>query len=311
MMRALLKVLTSVRLAAVLIVLIALCSLTATFVPQKQSPDFYRSHYPSPIADLLLYSGYSVFFRSVPFFVLVGLFFVNLAACAAHRFVTRAARQAPRRFGPDIVHAGLLLIVIAGVLSLAGREETMLALKEGERRALPGGYAVTLTSFEYRRYPDGRPANWTSRLKVEKDGTTTDEAVEVNRPLFLGAVTLYQSSFQEFATASLDSPSGSFTLGGNEAVDTGAGAFVFLGPAAEPGSALFGRLDQTESRVVERETALPGGRIGPLVFKGVAVSYATGLQAVIDPSSWLVIPALVVTAAGLVLTVIQKLKESR
>ncbi|MBN2354310.1 MAG: cytochrome c biogenesis protein ResB [Spirochaetales bacterium] len=305
------KLLTSVRLAVVLIALITLCSLTATFIPQKQAPEYYRSHYPAVAADAIVFSGYADFFHSAPFFILAGLFFINLSACTVNRFVSRVMRGAPRRYGPDIIHAGLLLTVIAGVLSLINRWETVITLREGDRRLFPDGSVVTLASFEYRRYPDGRPEAWISRLKVEKDGKTTEAAVEVNHPLFLGAVTLYQSSFDERATAYLDSPEGHFTLWKNEAVETGEGTFVFLGADTAPGSALFGLLDPAETRVVERRTAAPGGRIGPLVLRRVEVSYATGLQAVVDPSSWLVIPALIVAAAGLVLTVIQKLKEQR
>ncbi len=303
----LIKVLTSVRLAVALIALIALCSLAATFIPQKQAPEFYRSHYPAPVADLIVSSGYGDYFRSVPFFILAALFFSNLSACAVNRFVSRAARGAPRRYGPDILHAGLLLTVIAGVLSLATRQEAALTLRKGDRSALADGYTVTLSSFEYHRYPDGRPEAWISRLIVEKDDRSTEAVVEVNHPLFLGNVTLYQISYN--SAAFLDSPQGSFTLENNEAVETGQGTFVFLGPDAAPGSALFGLLDPGESRVVERMTAAPGGQIGPLVLRRVEESYATVLQVVRDPSSWLVVPALIVAAAGLFLTMIQKLKE--
>jgi uncharacterized membrane protein YhhN len=53
-----------------------------------------------------------------------------------------------------------------------------------------------------------------------------------------------------------------------------------------------------------------GGTVGSMSLKQVFTYYITGLQAVRDPASWLVVASLVISAAGLVLTMLQKRREA-
>jgi hypothetical protein len=299
-----------IRLAVVLIILITFGSVLATIIPQHQPADFYSSRYSTAFADLILFFSINDFFHSAVFYGLIDAFFVDLTVCSVVRIVTRLSSRAPKRFGPDLIHLGLLLVIIAGVISSMAREEIAFSMNPGESRALPGGYRITLVSFDFKRYPDGRPKDWISHLLVAKDGASTQYEIEVNRPLTLGGVTLYQSSYQEFSSALLTNGSGQIELLKNEGIETADGTFAFLGPGAVTGSGLFARLTKN-GEIMERLTVNPGGKIGTMTVRQVFDYYTTVLQAIRDPSSWLVILALTTAAAGLILTLVLRRKEAR
>ncbi len=298
-----------IRAAVVVIILIAVLSLLATFVPQRQPAEFYTTRYPAFAAGLIVFFSFNDFFRSAVFLILTGLFFVDLALCSLIRLVTRISTRAPKRFGPDVIHLGLLLVIMAGVFSFAAREEFSFSMKPGDTRNFPGGYRVSLVSFEFKRYPDGRPADWISRVRVTRAGRTTEEAIEVNHPLTLGGVTLYQSSYQEFASVQLSGDAGTIEVMQHESFSTADGTFAFLRPGSSPGSAVFGRLS-TAGAIMDYAAVENGGTVGSMSLKQVFTYYITGLQAVRDPASWLVIVALVISAAGLLLTMLQKRREA-
>ena len=63
-MRKFLDFLRSMRLALILIAYLAATGVLATLVPQGREPEFYAGAYPKLVADLILSSGFSSFFRS-------------------------------------------------------------------------------------------------------------------------------------------------------------------------------------------------------------------------------------------------------
>ena len=75
----------------------------ATLVPQRLPDSWYQAHYSSLAYTLIYALGMEEFFRSALFLVPVGIFTINLGVCAVDRFVRRAHRGAPNRFGPDLV----------------------------------------------------------------------------------------------------------------------------------------------------------------------------------------------------------------
>jgi cytochrome c biogenesis protein len=129
-------------------------------------------------------------------------------ALAARRYRTRELRKdgtarllARRRmlgaFGADVVHIGLLAILAGGVLSgLMGRKND-LVLTRGTPVDVPrAGFRVRLEEFLTEYYPDGAVKDWKSRLSVLEGGTTVlTRTVEVNHPLAHKGVRLYQSSY--------------------------------------------------------------------------------------------------------------------
>ncbi len=164
-MRDFWKTLTSIKLAITLIAVIGVGSLLATVVPQGK------------------FSG--TYFGSALFLVPLVLFFLNLGACTVDRLRRELRKKTRHRHGPDILHVGLLVLILGGFLTAAARKEGMVMLAPGESVDLPGGEILRLVRFEEERYPDGRIKGWTSIVDVEKNGTSihAGQSVKVNIPL--------------------------------------------------------------------------------------------------------------------------------
>ncbi|MBN1837714.1 MAG: cytochrome c biogenesis protein ResB, partial [Spirochaetales bacterium] len=209
-MATLYKLLRSVKLAVVLILIIAALSILATLIPQKQDPAFYLGRYPRLPARMVIGLRLDDFFRSVLFLVPVGLFLVNLSVCTVDRLARRARAKAKPRYGPDLIHLGLLLLIVGALFSVLGRREALVYLAEGQEILLPGDYALRVLSFTFEQYEDGRPKDWISTVRVSRGGATVIPAqrIEVNKPLTVNRVRIYQSSYADQAWAVLVDPEG-------------------------------------------------------------------------------------------------------
>lgn len=108
-----------------------------------------------------------------------------------------ARRRTCGGFGADIVHAGLLIIVAGGLLSGAAGRRSDLVLVPGAPVDVPAaGFQVRLEEFLTERYPGGAVKDWKSRLTVLEGGAPVRTAtVEVNHPLSHRGTRLYQSSY--------------------------------------------------------------------------------------------------------------------
>ena len=161
-----------------------------------------------------------------PLFLIPGaLFLINLGTCAAHRFVTRLRTGAPKRFGPDVIYMGILILAAGGFLTLRGRGEDLFFLKAGDRIGLPSGHELILESSREERYEDGRPKGWYSRVAV-----ITEHTIQVNRPLSVGRLRVYQDSHRREAFATLrDGGARTYTLLQGEGFETGDSVLLFRG----------------------------------------------------------------------------------
>ncbi|MFO7848807.1 MAG: cytochrome c biogenesis protein ResB, partial [Spirochaetia bacterium] len=138
-------------------------------------------------------------------YVPIGLFFINLSVCTLSRIfaMLRAGSYRGRsgllRAGPDLVHISLLLLSVAGIIGLLYREEGMVDLAPGEAVRINQDYSITLKEFTARRYKDGSPRAWISRVDVRHRGEVVreDELILVNSPLKVDRVRIYQSSYKE------------------------------------------------------------------------------------------------------------------
>lgn len=110
-MREFWKLLKSIKLAIVLIVVIGAGSILATLLPQGASSRAY--------------------FGSALFLVPVALFFLNLSACTISRLRRELGKKTRRRHGPDILHLGLLLLIIGGIITSTARKEGLVMLAAG------------------------------------------------------------------------------------------------------------------------------------------------------------------------------------
>jgi len=188
------------RLAIVLIAYLAAAGVLATLVPQGMPLEEYRSAYPEFLANLILRTGFDHFFTNRVFFWAPAfLFFANLSACTVDRFLREIKKKKnQRRHGPDILHEGLMLLFIGAVFSFSGHGEGSVALAPGGGARLPDGSTLELLDFRFERYPDGRPKEWISVVRLtDPEGIVRKDKYEikVNSPLRYKGLSLYQASY--------------------------------------------------------------------------------------------------------------------
>lgn len=262
-------------------------------------------------------------YRSPVFFLLSGLFTVNLAACTLYRIMKRIKTKAPRRFGPDIIHISLLILVLGGSLSAVKREEAFTYVRTGDTIELPGGEQVTVIELEVKQYEDGRPKDWYTKVRYAAENTGNDtgnfkeHTIEVNHPLTLKGYSFYQESFGSRPVAHV-------RITGQEDVylreDEAIGILEFNGITVE-GEAVF----TLHASSGPRETAvLPGDLIAELAasqasdpesgevrLSDIRMEHVSGLKIIRDPSFVPIIIAFVLLAIGLSVTFLQKIGDNR
>ena len=309
------RFLRSVKLAVVLLLLLTGASILSTLVPQGNAPEFYQAAYGKTAAWLILGLSFDRFFKSFLFLLPAGLFILNLGVCSVDRFVGRVRRKAKKRFGPDILHIGLIVLAVGGVFSFTGRQEGFYTLSEGNSATIPGGYTLSLLSFEFLTYENGVPKDWISTVNVTKDGeTVVDEfEIEVNRPLKVGRVKLYQSSYSADSKIMVTDVAGThYEVEVNTLIPNGNGALIFRGVEFAPGEEKIGVFDTWMDHKITG-TVLIGlnEKVGDYEIIGIYSDMYTGLQAVIDPGYTIVFIALFAILIGLGLTYIQKIGDNK
>ena len=307
-MYALYRFFRSIRLAVVLILIIALLSIVSTLIPQGRDPAFYFHSYGAFWAQVVLTLDFDDFFHSLMFLIPVGLFFINLSVCAIDRLVNRERRKVRRRHGPDLIHIGLLLLIVAAMVSAPGRRESLVYMAKGEEIRLKGEYTVRLVETEYQEYEDGSPKDWISTVEVFRNDELLipSYSIEVNKPLRIAGVRIYQSFFGREDRAQLQEEDGiSRTITNGRGFEVEGGLIVFRG--IEGNTAVFEHWEQHSRRAIYRVGI--GEPIGEYTVGDLGSRDVTGLKAVKDPGFIPFVIALIIVAAGMTLTLIQKGKD--
>ena len=314
-MKAVYDFFRSVRLAVVLVLVIAALSVLATLVPQGRADAWYASHYPPVLTALIRFSGLPRFFRSAGFLVPVLLLTVNLGVCAVDRVIRRVKNKARPRFGPDLVHLGLLVLIAGGIVTALGRQETTLSLAAGEDAALSPVYALHLLSLQSLKYDNGTPKEWTSTVRVSRDGSVDIPSfpIRVNHPLRLKGLSVYQTGWELQGILSLRE------AGGQETTATTGQGFPFgesfwyfaqTQMTRTAWSVLAVEYSRKDMKPVSTRELRAGDTLGPYTVSGITAREVTGLKAVNDPGFAPFLVALALVVAGLVLTFAQKKGEA-
>jgi cytochrome c biogenesis protein ResB len=313
---ALYRFFRSLKLALALILILIVLSVVATLIPQGHERAFYLVRYPvfGPVWTGL---GFDSMFSSFVFLIPAALFFLNLLTCTVHRFVTRWRMAAKMRFGPDILHVGLLVLLAGALVTFWGRTEEMIRLRVGESTTVPGGFDLTLDDFRFERYEDGSPKDWLSIVTVTREGMQVKqgETIEVNSALRLGNLKLYQSGYGLDEGIVLADPDGNryWLTAGNEIPLEEGRTLVLKGimPLSD-GTGNVALFDVRHGgSVTGQQTASTGTAVGHWVITEVVYAYFTELQVVRDPGYITVLVGLGLLTIGLFLTYAQKLGDNR
>jgi hypothetical protein len=254
----------------------------------------------------------SIWYHSPVFFLLIGLFTLNLASCTVYRILRRLRTKAPPRFGPDIIHISLILFVVGGLLSVANRQEAFSYVRAGDIIELPGGERVLVTELEAAEYSDGRPKYWHTIVRY---GTITDDTtehtIEVNHPLKISGYTFYQETFGKRPVVRIG-------ITGQEDVHLREGEAIgilrFDGITAKSENEAVFTLQYADGE--QQIAAAPGNVIAEMALDeirlmDIRMENISGLKIVRDPSFTPIVIAFVLLSTGLVLTFFQKIRDQK
>lgn len=276
----LIKILSSVRLAVSMFVLTALLSGAATLV------------------------GWNGFFESPYFLVPLGLFALSLLTCTANSLVTRPIRPLTG-YAHDVIHIGVLVLLMGGLLTLLARQEEQVELDVGERMTLRGEWEVELLSSERTQ------ENWESVLQVRREGEAVrQERMAVNDPAKVGSVRLLQQSWQRTRVLILEDEDGRrYTMSPGEGFAAGE-TVIILEEAPESDLGLrFARFDDSERRgTIAIEEGMSVAELGVV---GSEVRVRSGLQVVYDPGAPVALVGAIILMVGLLLYLARKIGEER
>ncbi len=312
-MRAILRFLKSTRLAVVLILVITVLSILATLIPQGRELSFYSQQYPGFLYTLITAFEAWHFFSSPLFIAALSLFALNLGVCAVDRFVTRLRTKAPTRYGPDLVHLGLLVLIAGGIVTGLLRNEKLYTLSEGDSAEVAPGYTMSLLSFEYQKYPNGTPKAWISNVEVTHDGVVAvpSFAIKVNKPLRIGGYQIYQTTYELSGVLHAVDPDGKTVAAATgDGFEYGDSFFLFAETEKAPDGGWRAVFQEYKGMTLDATHSIgPNEKIGPYTITQVSGAYISGLKAVKDPGYLPVIIAFLIIVSGLALTFIQRARE--
>jgi cytochrome c biogenesis protein ResB len=305
---ALYRFFKSVRLAIVLILLITALSLLSTLVPQGREDAFYQAKYSPSLYALITTLDFNRYFTSVLFIIPVVMFSLNLGICAVDRLVRRTRMKAQRKFGPDIVHIALLVLIAGGLVTAFGRQEKDFSMTQGQEFAVTPHYSIKLLSFEYLRYENGSPRAWISTVDVERDGVLESAGfpIRVNHPLRLRGISVYQTTWENQSTFLFRDRTGAeATARIGQGFEDG-DSFWYLADVVEDGGSQKVLFQQYKSnQLISMRKLAVTESLGPYTLLSITQKMVTGLRAVSDPGFVTVIIGVVLLAMGLALTFVQ------
>jgi cytochrome c biogenesis protein len=249
----------STKLAAVLIVLIALASIGGSLIEQDHLYQDWRPpymYYPDRYGpfwgNLYMKLGLTHAYSSAWYALLILTVVVSLIICSLHRvvplhrmltrpqvwklphFINRqdvtaetdisldaaagklkrrgfkvirdreclyADRGRLSRYGPYIIHIGLLIVAFAAISkAIPGWNETRdVWVPDGATVKVPDtNFAITNHKFTMEFYPNGAPARYATDASLVEDGKEiVRQTIEVNHPLSHAGWDIYQASFRQ------------------------------------------------------------------------------------------------------------------
>ncbi len=307
-MNALYRFFKSVRLAIVLILVITALSLLSTLVPQGREPAFYQATYSPALYALITALDFNRYFTSVLFIIPAVMFSLNLGVCAVDRLVRQSRSKGKKKYGPDIVHIALLVLVAGGLVTALGRQAKDFSLSQGEQVEVGSHYAIKLLSFQFLKYENGSPKAWISTVDVLRDGALETAAfpIRVNHPLRLRGISVYQTTWENQTTFRLRDTTGAEVTARVGQGFEDADSFWYLADAVEDGGVQKALFQQYKGNdLVSMRKLAVSETLGPYTLLGITQKIATGLRSVSDPGFVTVIVGVVLLALGLALTFVQ------
>lgn len=198
------RFISSIRLAIILLALIAILCVIATLVPQNLDKNHYASLFGSFGATIVTSLGFHHVFSS-PLFYFFGIAFaINLFICTCQR-ISIAIKISKEKFslgiwGSPILHIGLCIILVGIAFSLISKHEIYYEIPVGETVTVAGksgGFTLTVEEFSVDYYEDSiSPKQYRSSVTIKKPKQEPiPMEIQVNSPGKYNGVSILQQSY--------------------------------------------------------------------------------------------------------------------
>lgn len=256
------------------------------------------------MGEMILFTAlipYKNWTASVFFLFPLLLFFINLFSCTLLRIRDKKSWKHLSQAGPDLIHFGILIILVCGILNPFLKQEKQITVQAGDSILLAERKPLEISSLDFQTYDDGRPRDWLVYLKIDGD----ERVLRVNHPLQIGKVRMFLQSYQSLPTISARVgtkelqfyPSQGMEIDGRiwklRSMERVNGRWKMNIESAE-GDASF----------VEGESFL-GKKMEQVILRDNAV-----ILLVIDPLRYIYLLAFLLVATGLILTLASRLFRS-
>ena len=198
------RFISSVRLAIILLVIIAIFCVIATLIPQNLDKTHYTNLFGSVGASIVTFLGFHNVFKS-PLFCFFGISFaINLFVCTWGR-ISVAIKISRKKFslgawGSPLLHVGLCIILIGITLSSISKHEIYYEIPVGETVTVAGksgGFTLTVDEFSVDYYEDSiSPKQYRSSVTIQKPKQEPlPMEIQVNSPGKYNGVSILQQSY--------------------------------------------------------------------------------------------------------------------
>lgn len=239
-----------------------------------------------------------------------------------------ATRGIISKLGPDIIHVGILIAIIGGIVVGLTTTQKMFFMQPGDTRQI-GTFNIKLIDFKFLTYPNGQPKNWISVVQVSNKKTTYTKNITVNNPLNLGnGRLLYQSSYDKNWDVKLKFTGLNYEYEGPAATSIKYGGYTIYISEFIPDFRISGNnqvisaSDEPKNPAIYVEYQKDGKRVGrqwvfskfdfptdpkdfpiKVSIDGFSSHLTTGLMMVHSEGDWLIFIALTLISIGVLTTI--------
>ena len=121
---------------------------------------------------------------------------ISTIFCTAESLLKGFSRQnLILRLSPQVMHAGVLFIMLGHLVTASFGFKMDLQLKKGEQQAVSEGKAVLIEDVSVKTDKNGYPEDWQVRMRWIEEGKQSDEyLLRPVHPLYFGQFGLYSKS---------------------------------------------------------------------------------------------------------------------
>lgn len=306
-----LKFIRSIKFGITLLIIIIILSIIVSFIPQNMDENYYKNNFSPIITNIIFSTNLHRFYTSITFLLLISLFFINLVYCTIYRIIKKSKTK-NYNIGPDIIHSGIIFILIGGFISFWTRVEDFNWFKKGEIINIDDKKYLKIQNIDLIKYPDERPKDYITEVEIyDKNSNKLNKfQIRVNHPLKIKNISIYQNSYKEIESISLqDKESKIVQLVKDEFLITENGdKYIFNGLDDNTNdSVTFLKIE--ENKIINKIKLPLNSKIENFTIKDYSIIKLTGLKFVKDHGDIPIFIGIFLLFSGFIITYFKKYKE--